>query len=581
MTKNRHKKNHRIKNKAHTKQKTKQTTNKPNQIKQHFFNKTNILKMNKKIKFMMVAAAAIAMIGCAKDGGKNNGPKEPAANTVKTLATVAIKKAPGTRADGTATGDEVKLNEVQLFVFDANKQLEQIQDLTSVIGQNPQSKSFETTNGLHTLIVLANMPAWMKTSVDGLTSLKEYEADPVTNPQVSMYGDFLTATTFPAWTTQAGFETAMGIGQTQGMFITSVVDGKYAIGALYPSAGTYYDAANAANNKNSFDYTFAVPTETNPNPEANSITINLGRGFAKAEAEWNSVGFDFTADTDADTNNDTYGSLSKLEFAMLHIPNKSYGPQNIVNNVYQGAYHALGLSYTPANFYNWAESDDTAGVVFENPEKWNIADVTNNNNFTYIPENTNPSVEGHRTAMGFKGTFVPDNIYKTTLAGSAATGDYENDGSWAAGSDFYRIKGLKTIAGVPASAEGWKNVYFSAKPDASVTAQMAVIRKALGYTAAHQAIANPVEGTDFEIYKYTNAACYYYLGLEDVTKPVGKTNIGRNEFFAVQINRIQTIGEPTLIDATPEETEPLTTPVNITATIKVQNWVLVPIDSGL
>lgn len=507
--------------------------------------------MNKNIKFIMAAAAAIAMIGCARDGG-NNGPKTPAPGTEPSVATVTVTQDVATRAEGVA-GDfaanptESSLKQVDLFVFDSNKQLEQVVSFTtSDLAAAEPTKSFETTNGLHTLIVIANQPAWMKTNVAAFVSLNDKKLETPKAGNITMYSDFLTATTYPAWTDQATFETAMGVGNTtQGLLITSVINGQTAIGGA-----------------NDFEYEFEVPTELTPNPTANNITINLGRAFAKATADWDNI-----QPTDAS------GTVSQLEFAVLNNPVKSYGAQHIENGIYKAAWHDLGITYVPTNYYDWV---DGAGVP---ATAWKVANGAAN--ATYVPENTNPQIEGHRTAFGFKATFAPAAVYKTTLASAAATGDYEVDGTWAVGASFFRIKGLKAIAGVPASAIGWKNVYFSSKPLQSDATQMAVIRKALGYTAAHQAIANPVEGTDFAVYEYVNSACYYYLGLEDENKPVATTNVGRNEFFWVNIETIATIGEPTLTDATPEPTTPLTVPVNITAKISVQPWVGVNIPGNI
>jgi hypothetical protein len=534
--------------------------------------------MNKNIKFMMVAAAAIAMIGCAKEGGENNGTKAPADNTVGTIATVTIsnKVAMGTRAAGlpedfVANGDETTLEQLDLFVFDANKQLEQIisfdeTDLTPSAGVYP-AKSFETTNGLHTLVVLANQPAALVTAVAGLKTLKESDKGAQDELDPTMYSEFLTITTLSGWDSQTDFVAAVQ-GATSGLFMTNVIDTREAISSVY------------GNDFNSFDYTFEVPTDATPEPEENDIKINLGRAFAKATVDWDDVQPTQNVSNlkpGAEEAQVKVGKIEDLEFVLLQNPTSSYAPMHIDNGTYKAALHDVSL-YSATNYYNWTYNPL--------PGEWKTADAADANQ-VYIPENTNPDFEGMRTAFGFKGNFTPTVVVKNTLAGNATTGNYVINDAFAENSTFYRIKIKAEIEGiVPAAAVGtWVDIYFDEKPDYQVPAQQAAIMKALGYTAPQamsSSTVKPVEGTHYEIYAYEDGASYWYLGLEASDKASAlKYDVARNEFFWVDITTIAGLGEPTLEDAIPEPTTPLIVNVDVKATITVTDWVPVNIQGNI
>lgn len=454
--------------------------------------------MKKNFKLIMFAAAAVAMIGCAKDGGKTP-TTQPTG--VKTYATVEVAQtsSPVSRAIpptdwSDATANESTLHDVKLYVFNDNKQLEQVVTIPIV----EKSATFETVNGPHTLIVLANSPA----AVTGATlvSLKDIESG-ATGP-ATLYSEFLSATKI-AYADQAAFEAAV-ISAADKFFITNI------------------DTPVVVD--------FLVPTDSEPNPNAD-IDIAIGRAFAKLNASW--------ANTVQPANDDS--EISKMEYIVLHNPKTMYAPQHFDNGTYKSYYHDAG--YVAANYYDWAGT------------AWKLADASAS---TYVPENTNKQVilEGERTALGFRASFEPDPCYKSTL--NSSNNSFQNE-TYGAGNSFWRIKDLRN------GVSSWvKGVYFNAKPE------VAAAKKALGIALAD---ANPVEGTDYACYEYENGYCYYYLGLE---RPTGtapaKYNVARNDYFWVSVDTVADCGEPTLDEATPDPTTPVSVSVNITAKISLKPW---------
>lgn len=332
--------------------------------------------MKKNFKFIMFAAAAVAMTGCAKDGANTPAPQPTG---VKTYATVTVAQA-ATRANPTgnwndATSNESNLNTVDLYVFNNNKQLEQV----VAFGAGETSKTFETVNGNHTLIVLANSPAVVTGAV--LVSLKDIEGG-ATGP-ATLYSQFVELTKI-TYADQADFETAV-ISAPDKFFISNV--------------------------DTQVEVNFLVPTETNPTPNTD-IDIAIGRAFAKLNASWKS---------NVQPANDA-SQVSAMDYTVLHNPKTMYAPMHFDNGTYKSYYH--DAAYAGANYYDWSA--------------WNSADESKP---TYIPENTNKQVilEGERTALGLRASFEPNPCYKAALDGS---NNFEAE-AYGAGNNFWRIKDLR------------------------------------------------------------------------------------------------------------------------------------------
>lgn len=477
--------------------------------------------MKKNFKFLMVAAAAIAMIGCAKDNGGNNGTTPEGPKGVKTYATVAVSQDGSvTRAEPTgewnkADGNEAVLKTVNLYVFNANNQLEQVVSIDPVEG----SKTFETVNGAHTLIVLANEPAAMALKTAALVTVKKVEEEGGT---ASLYSDFLTATELE-FDNQAEFEAAV-MNATTGFFMSNVDEKAIAVD-------------------------FKVPTTDNQTPN-DDIEIGIGRAFAKLNVSWD----------DVQPSAAGSGTISALEYLVLNNPVKMYGPQHFDNGVYKSYFHDADLDAD--NYYDWAAT------------AWNLADETES---AYIPENTNKQIvlEGERTAIGVKATFKPGTFYEAALDASKGY----VDATWAANSHFFRIKDIRnaTKSGTTYTGGEWvSGIYFKEKPTVEAA------KKALGLDVLndadpvewHAPIATPdVYEGDYVVYEYEDASCYYYLGLE---RPKGtapaKYNVARNDYFWVNINSISDCGEPTLGKAIPDDTTPVSVNVKIKAEIKLKPW---------
>ncbi len=125
--------------------------------------------MKKNFKFIMLAAAAIAMIGCAKDGDKVSGPN---AKGEQVTASFRIALPSGSRAytDVPGTVAESKITTAKVYLFDNSNRLETIATLTpDGTGETASNNNVITTSGAHTIFVLVNTPATAFTSLQVTT----------------------------------------------------------------------------------------------------------------------------------------------------------------------------------------------------------------------------------------------------------------------------------------------------------------------------------------------------------------------------------------------------------------------------
>jgi hypothetical protein len=343
--------------------------------------------MKQNFKFILVAAAAIAMVGCDQ---ANNQTEEPAVEKgSKTYATVRITQN-ATRAENdwaAASDSEADLNDAQLFVFNANDELESITELATT-GVTP----FETYTGEHTLFVLANIPDALAGDITAFITLAEIEESK--EAAENGEGELITD---PATSLETFKEKTLALAD------------KAAI-ATYTGANDFF-MTNFGDEEVVMD--FVAPEDEDD--DVNDVAISLGRAVAK-------VSMLFITSDENTANNvimPAEGVVSGVTYKVINNPNTMYMAQHFDGTVVKTPYHDVqGETPVAANYY---ETDYvTAAVVASAPETG-----------IYIPENTNGTVvrEGEISALMIKGTF-------TATAVKNADG---TDGTVEAGQDLYRI----------------------------------------------------------------------------------------------------------------------------------------------
>jgi hypothetical protein len=471
--------------------------------------------MKQNFKFIMVCAAAIAMVACAKEQAPVTEQGKEAAQGAKTYASVRIlQSAPATRAYSEDTSNEKAVANAYLFIFNELNELESVNELTELDGD---PNTIETYTGSHTLFVWANVPAALKTEIDGFMSLATMTEDEVDGQATSL-------DTFRALDLDLANEDGV-------LAITS---------ASNTGAGDQFFMTNVGTS----ELTKTFVSEEGGDVAGNDVAIDLGRAVAKVSMVYNSATAVQPKGKDADGNPVALGTFSTMAYEVHGNPITMYAAQHFVDGVNTTPFHNEA-SVTLTNYFTTAQV--LAATTKADPETC-----------TYIPENTNKAKEdtgsvakGEQTTLIIEAAFVPTASLVFDKDGGA--------GTYVPGEAFFRIKDTST--------GNYLNNFYTESPTLS-TAQTA-----LGNPTA-------ALGTNFTIDEWSTGKCYYRLPIQDLNKglPI-RYNILRNYWYRVDITSISGLGDAiktNVVIGEEDKDEDADEPVGINATITVKDWT--PVD---
>jgi hypothetical protein len=371
--------------------------------------------MKKNFKFIMVCAAAIAMVGCAKDQAPVTEQGKEAAQATKTYASVRlVQGGAATRADHPAAStNEKNVSNAYLFIFNELEELESATALTELDGD---ANTIATYTGPHTLFVWANVPAALQTEIDGFTSLAEMTAGDADGTATTL--DYFRAIKLDLATEAAVTAITSGSADGNKFFMTNV--------------GTS-------------EFTKNFVSEEGGDVSGNNVAISLGRAVAKVSMVYNSANAVQPKGKDAYNNDVALGTFSDMKYEIAGNPIKMYAAQYFDDSVVKTPFHDED-DVTLTNYFTTAQYNATSSKTA--PETW-----------TYVPENTNKATvtKGEQTALIIEADFVP-----------AAAIVFDADGApdtYVPGEAFFRIKNSTT--------GNYLNAFYTASPTLA-TAQTAL-----------------------------------------------------------------------------------------------------------
>ena len=489
--------------------------------------------MKKNFKFVVAAVAAVAMIGCAKDGGEKIAPADKGAATT---ANFKINFNATRALDDSATGAEAKLNSAVVFLFDdATKTLESRTVMTIAgDGKTASATGVKTVTSKHYIYVAVNAPAALMGAFNALAV-----ADP--DPDAPVVG--ATMASFLALTNPAATYAAL-IGST----------------GTANSAGFFMTAYK--------EVTFEAPTIDVPSPAANNVSMGLGRAVGKAHLESALVSF---------PENATVPDAS-VKYKAMNNPKEVYAFQQYEMPMNAGANRAPVRNFIDNDGADRTDYfrvvDDVAKTNYTAASNTALAGV-------YVPENWNSIPTTHNaTSLIIQGQIVFDDGFMVRKADGTATA--VGGGVYAGGDTFYRVwdkqKGdwLKSESG---------NTYIFCEVPGTAGASMDMLLGAAGkdplfttgFISTEKYTMDTTSATDYEFFiaTYDDAKAYWRLPL----KADGRSTVARNDYFWVTLKTIADIGASTDSDdpdddgVLPEDPEPIDEiEVDINATITILKW---------
>lgn len=293
--------------------------------------------MKRNFKFIVAAIAAIAMVGCAKDGGE----KIDAPKGTETTAyfNISFPKTVTRAVDDTATPVESKIVDAWVFLFNDAQTLESKTLMTvAVDNKTATAGPIKTVTGKHYVYIVVN----------GNT--------PFT---------FSNDTNFPI-----PVEATSTPGMAMSAFLAKTIDAKTSL----PKTDDYFLMTSYA------EPTFEAPTAEVPSPLANKVKMGLGRAVGKVHMDGTAVLSSIPANTE---------SVTSLAYKVMNNPNtmrafQQYNMDNLTGtivNVITGDgstrtfYHRLPND-TPATGYLTGSNTAKAGAYV--PENWNTISTTHN-----------------------------------------------------------------------------------------------------------------------------------------------------------------------------------------------------------
>ncbi len=458
--------------------------------------------MKKNLKFVIAAIAAIAMIGCTKDGIEGG---KKAKEGVPTNAVIKIAL-PGqshrAEYDAIVAPGESTIVDAWVFIFNQNTgRLTQKAPLT-VSGGAVTATTVTTTTGPKFVFVAINA------GQNGI--------------------DFTNDTNFPVDFVDA----VTPANSTTGMMLNAFMASEFfdleaelpAVSGKFLMTG-YTEAVN-----------FKAPTAGNLNPTENNITIGVGRAVAKVfmndrpnvSALQATLGITFETLKFKVMNNPkamyAFQKWSQAETSSTPFGEiKNRAPYDTANGDNRSLYYRTLTDYTPAGV---ATPTETLSAGLYVPENWP-------DGVSYARNATSLLIEG-------KVTFA--NKALVVAGDGAALGTAYVDGG-----DFYRV--------YDKTKKEWLTPYFG---EANIS--MAYVRGLAGITSSAETSAwslkknNPTNeqvevspgvfktaDREFFVAKYTAAKCYWTLALFNPEQN-NRHVVARNDAFKVTIATIKGIG---------------------------------------
>lgn len=469
--------------------------------------------MKKNFKFIMVAAAAIALIGCAKDGGDNTITPGEKGEGVKASFTIKLP-AGSTRGYTNVPGstEESKITNAKVFIFDNSDRLETMADLTVTDGGTKASNSeVRTTSGSHTVFVAVNIPAKV-----------------TENLEVTSATDNGTA-----------------LATFRGIFLDLIAGGKGDKLSNITADEMFFMTAEKPCN-------FKVPTSSTEIPNENKVVMTMQRAVAKVTMTQKKNGVN--GDTE-DMVQPANGTVGDLTFKVMNNPISQYAFKNT-----DGNYIYSPITGDGSNRNNYFRiPGDTA------------ADYKAVSTQLYVPENAG-TTDWNATSLLIKGQYTPkantaDVTYTADAAGDAA--------AYTADADFWRVldKGngvwLKTLFTAEPTTDGIKRA-------AGINALTNIYRTNVKY-GADPANTNSYPEYYVVKYTGGIAYWSLMLRNEEKPSGKAQYEVERNDFFRVKITSVSDLGAASDVDGDPDgplgpDPEPIDEPVNISCEISVAPW---------
>lgn len=156
---------------------------------------------------------------------------------------------------------------------------------------------------------------------------------------------------------------------------------------------------------------------------------------------------------------------------------------------------------------------------------------------SYVLENAaNVALQGFATYASISATFIPTDVVKLSVAGDGSS-DLVAETAPVTAQDFYTV----------ANSAGALKFFLDAD-DAG-------------------AYNTHINGANSRLNFYQGGQCYYKAYLNDADN----YKIYRNNFYKVNVTKINRIGDPT--DTVPTPDAPIAKPTNITVDIEVESWI--------
>lgn len=343
-------------------------------------------------KSFIAALALLTLASCSKESA-NDGPGK---NGAMTTAELTVKQAtsPVSRAGNPAPdNDEKKINDLVIYIFDGDKNLEVIADFDA-LEVAALKKTISVTTGLHYFLVAANLP-----KVAGVT------------PTMPVIGDLLEDVEEKLMT----------------IVNTSLDDITKDAGAAH----FFMTSQNDVVQKN-------LVEEGSPGvtPAANKFNLSLGRAMAK-------VDMDLSASVSEPNGILERTGTYKIEYFVANNPKTMYffprysGTQLLTPNYSSTFVNGTAIA-------GQTDADDYFPKITTADSYTSLAALwKEKGNHTYAMENSNVSPDqGETTYVLITGQYTPDKWYKWD--GAAVV---EEDVTLpAAGTTFYRI-GKKNALG--------------------------------------------------------------------------------------------------------------------------------------
>lgn len=321
-------------------------------------------------------------------------------------------------------------------------------------------------------------------TLSGAGSTKKSQTFELTTGSHSFY----VAANLPSgiFTVPAAGTTAAEFAKTWSAAIDDMADFKTTVGA-----NNYLLMTNTSNAPTPFTLVEATPAQVTAGTH-NNVTINIGRAFAKVAAEV----------TAAAANVTDGGTLANTQYRVINNPTRMHFMPVVESTIFKTPFYAYtDAQYLASNYFN-----NTA------------YSAANGQAASYMMENSN-SVPRWGTAniLIIRGKYTP-----------AAASIFKNDGT--AGT----LDGTGTF---------WRLAKLDASGDPTGFYEQYLDGSSVYHNKFYSEAPTGFDADEYEIVKYTNGICYYYLPIKaDAKSGAVAFTVERNQYFQVLVNAIAEVG---------------------------------------